>query len=252
MGAVPGDKLLKASRQLAGLPNATLLAMNGAGPSTEELAKAPKLVQNELMLPYLGGLRLVAELYAVGGYDLVNQLFEHPPLSTEQVLHPRKYIEGEPPIAVAVPEVPKGARELTRGTLGELGIRSMLSDCLNDEDSTQGAMGWGGDSYLVAVRPDGRLVLEWSTAWDTAADAARFSAALDHARTSGCFPAVRVSAHGNWALDEGARVLAEGKNVALERGLSDDTERAALKALLQLPQKPTADVPPLPNVALKP
>jgi len=248
-GKVDGAQLLLAARQLSDMPNMALLKMSGG--NSDELAKAPKLVQNELMLPYLGGLRLVAELYVVGGYALVNQLFEHPPLSTEQVLHPQKYIEGEPPTAVEIPKVPEGARELTHGTLGELGIRALFSDCLTDEDSTQGALGWGGDSYLVAVRPDGQLILEWSTTWDTPADATRFSAALDRARTSGCFPTVRVSAHGNWGLDEGARVLARGANVALERGLGDDVQRATLEKLLKLPQKPQRDVPPIPNVELK-
>ena len=103
----------------------------------------------------------------------------------------------------------------------------------------------------MAVRPDGQLILEWSTTWDTPADATRFSAALDRARTSGCFPTVRVSAHGNWGLDEGARVLARGANVALERGLADDVQRATLEKLLKLPQKPQRDVPPIPNVELK-
>ena len=63
-----------------------------------------------LLFPYEDGMRFVADIYRAGGLELVNRMYEQPPVSTEQILHPNKYLEGELPTPVNVPSAPDGFR----------------------------------------------------------------------------------------------------------------------------------------------
>ena len=44
-----------------------------------KLLKAPAIFRSEMIFPYFGGLRLLEELNAAGGCDLVNKVFASPP-----------------------------------------------------------------------------------------------------------------------------------------------------------------------------
>src|SRR5207237_1570447 len=63
----------------------TLLRMSGKSPA---LTAAPAILREELVLPYSGGFALVAEAFRRGGWALVDRMFQHPPVSGQQVLHP--------------------------------------------------------------------------------------------------------------------------------------------------------------------
>ncbi len=58
--------------------------------ASKEIRSAPPLLRARLMAPYLDGLAFVADIYRAGGFKLVGEAFAHPPVSTEQVLHPEK------------------------------------------------------------------------------------------------------------------------------------------------------------------
>ena len=76
-------------------------ALGDSGPET----KLPPYVQASLEFPYLGGLRWVQALRARagGGWRLVNGARRRrPPVSTEQVLHPEKWLRAEAPRRVAL------------------------------------------------------------------------------------------------------------------------------------------------------
>ena len=47
------------------------------------------------------GRKFVEALYQRGGWAAVNKAYEDLPASTEQILHPEKYLAGEKPIEVA-------------------------------------------------------------------------------------------------------------------------------------------------------
>ena len=70
----------------------------------------PAVLVEQLTWTYLGGQRFVTELRELaGGWKLVDYaLSERPPASTEQVLHPRKYLADERPEPVRID--PGGAR----------------------------------------------------------------------------------------------------------------------------------------------
>ena len=51
----------------------------------------PPVLRESLLFPYTGGLNFVQTLQA-GGWEAVNDAFANPPASTEQILHPEKYV----------------------------------------------------------------------------------------------------------------------------------------------------------------
>ena len=113
---------------------------------------------------------------------MVNAAYRfRPPASTEQVMHPDKYLQVEQPERVrGRRRVPApGWRRLAAGTWGEWATGELI-------DNPDAAEGWGGDRYELWQRGSGdcaapcrdrdALVMRWR--WDTRADAQRFEAAL--------------------------------------------------------------------------
>ncbi len=240
--ALDGKQLLGEAQALRQLPIESLEAMSGR--QSPELRDAPKIVREELIFPYFGGLLLAAERYALGGNAALDELFRHPPESTEQVLHTGKYAAGERPIQMTPPSLPAGAKELSRGKLGELLIRTLLSDCLPALEAARGAEGWGGDAYLIAQRADGSMLVEWSFAADDASATPPLAKMLRRASEAGCFPEVKASAPGGFSLPAGAVIAEAPGRVVLLRGVPANETEALEHALLAAPITRLPDQPP--------
>jgi hypothetical protein len=140
----------------------------------------PPFVLAGLLFPYQAGQRFVDDLYrrADDSWTLLDlALRDRPPVSTEQILHPRKWIEVEVPERVAAPEAPPGAgwRRLATGVFGEWQTGELLA--LGGRRRDDAAAGWGGDRYAVWQRGDETAVtIRWR--WDTRVDAREFLPAL--------------------------------------------------------------------------
>jgi hypothetical protein len=222
-------------------------SVRGSGKSRAFLA-SPSIMRERMSFPYLGGMQFMGTLYRAGGFALVNRVYEHPPATSEQVLHAERYLAGEPAVDVAQPSAPAGFRLLGSGRMGELQIRVALEQCLGKGGAHAAAEGWGGDSFSLAVDAQGRGALSWSTSWDTEADAVEFERAVG--QTTRC-----------WANDVGLgrsvfagepRVARAALNVAVVRGLPESLSQPTLTALLALPRPRAPSMPPLGSVALVP
>jgi hypothetical protein len=203
------------------------------------LARASASDRERLLFPYVEGLDLLIALYRAGGFALIDRAFARPPLTTEQVLHPAKYIAGEGPVPVRSPAAPAGYRPVSRGRMGELSTRALLAGCMSRDAARLAAEGWGGDAFTIVEKDGARAVL-WSTAWDSEADAARFEQAL---RASA---ACLADAGG-----AGAFVARDKDKVALVRGLPEALLPGVTAALLALPGERPAAAPPLGDVQLR-
>src|SRR5215212_1396537 len=62
--------------------------------SGERTGRGGPLTESATYFPYQEGAAFVALLYQDGGWRAVNAAFKNPPRSTEQVLHPERYISG--------------------------------------------------------------------------------------------------------------------------------------------------------------
>jgi len=143
----------------------------------------PRFLQDQLIWPYLGGAQFIQSLRRTGGgkwtlVDLADRV--RVPDSTEQVMHPEKWVAVEKPLPVRLNlRLHDDWRRTAAGTWGEWQTRELLG---GDDEA---AAGWGGDRYELwqrgaceapPCRDNDVLAMRWR--WDTARDAREFAAAL--------------------------------------------------------------------------
>jgi hypothetical protein len=107
----------------------------------------PLLYRESTISPYRDGLRFMSAIYRTGGFEMTNRVFGALPTTMEQILHPEKYLRGEPAVEVAAPPGPRGFEQHASGTLGELLSRAVLDHCLPQGAAERVAAGWGGDAF---------------------------------------------------------------------------------------------------------
>jgi hypothetical protein len=131
--------------------------------------KTPRHLRDTFQFPYVYGSLFVEKLWQAGGWARVNAAWDDPPRSTEQILHPEKYLatpRDEPRAVATELPAPEGWKRIYSMTLGELGTRELVG--------REAALGWGGDHAEVWEDGKGRLAMAWATVWDDEAAATRF------------------------------------------------------------------------------
>lgn len=152
---------------------------------TSVLDSLPGWFAEDLTFPYNSGFGFVERLIGEGGVVLVNRAYERFPATTEQILHPEKYLIGEPAMAVtlAAVEIP-GYAVYEEGSFGEWNTRLLLLDGIADGDAIVAAAGWGGDRYRIYRQSqcdagaDCAVAFVYSFVGDTPRDADELGAAI--------------------------------------------------------------------------
>lgn len=142
--------------------------------SIDAMNDIPMTVLVPMIDSYMSGALLVAAAYKRGGWPAVDDLFVHPPESTEQALHPDKLFAGDHPHRVTLPALP--GKQLADVVFGELQWQVYFSLWVPDQ-KTIASEGWGGDRESVVRRADGRIVARIATVWDTPKDASELATA---------------------------------------------------------------------------
>lgn len=201
---VEGDaSLLTRQWSLANMTFAEILAITKQAldpASMAVLSRVPPLVARQLTFPYDEGLAFADELFGRGGWAAVDAAFAAPPDSTEQILHPEKYMSREKPVKVAAPITAKALGRgwsATQDTIGELGTAVWLEPTAGKRAAGDAAAGWGGDRVVLLEGPDDAWLVAWQTAWDTPADADAFAAAAQAQVATLANPATVVHVPGS-------------------------------------------------------
>jgi hypothetical protein len=142
----------------------------------------PRILSTSFLFPYETGLEFTRALYDRGGWPALNQAWQNPPRSTEQILHPDRFLAGDAPQLVALAPLTGtlGASYelLETDVFGEFLLREYLGQQLSAGDVDVAATGWGGDSFAVYWNDDTQSqVMLLRTVWDSAADAGEFATA---------------------------------------------------------------------------
>jgi hypothetical protein len=207
---------------------ALVSAFTALGPSQQAAAKIPPYIQRSLEFSYTGGASFVDTLRRRGhGWRLVNlALSKRPPVSSEQIIHPEKWMPFEPALPVRIPDPGLGSewKRASRGTIGELDTRELLRLGVDSRVASQAAAGWGGGRYELwrdagaaagcdaPCRQAGVVVVRWR--WDSARDAREFDAALPEYVVRGLHGSPAGPAR--WRVgDGGAAVTAGGDSATL-------------------------------------
>ena len=129
-----------------------------------ELAQAPMVIQDEITFPYISGAAFVERaLKEWNGWPEIHRLFENPPASTQQILHPDLYFHGVMPAAVDLAPltkvVPRGWKKLDENVMGEFAVNEILKQFLAKEQADAISPSWKGDRYVIYQRESGMQTL---------------------------------------------------------------------------------------------
>jgi hypothetical protein len=151
--------------------------------TADRVGAYPYAIQTQWQFLYGKGAQLVAQGFERSGSSFrgVDALFDDPPASSEQVLHPEKYWQREPPHDVVLPDLAarlgRDWRTVSANVLGELGLELLLQLSEPPASASVASAGWGGDHWVVLER-DGQSALVLLTTWDTEQDSREFFDAL--------------------------------------------------------------------------
>lgn len=145
--------------------------------ASPKLDGVPSFLVRAMVSPYADGLRFVGEIRKSGGWNAVNEVWRQRPISTEQILHPEKYLAREPVQPVPALAIPAGFGAPTfRDVMGEQGLKLLFEEWAPATAAASAATGWGGDRIAVAPSAAGNVVL-WHLVFDDE-DAARRALSL--------------------------------------------------------------------------
>ncbi len=188
----------------------------------------PEVIGREELMPYAYGYTLVRELTSRWGADGLDYAYNNGPASTEQVIHPEKYLEWRDfPVAVALPKklaVDGSGNEWTcvaDDTLGEAGMISYFGPHLRDwQKAEREAEGWDGDHIALYHDHNGKHLLILATAWDSEAAARHFAAGYCRVQKNSFSATMDKASKGAavlWTRPDGrvGRLARDGKHVVI-------------------------------------
>ncbi len=139
--------------------------------------KEPLYLRETLVFPYTKGMLFQNAVFQRDGKESFSEVFEHPPVSTQQIMQPETYFKGTKPTDPKLPEakLPHGYKGLVGGTLGELEHRILLAQYLDAASADEIAPHWRGCNFeLVENKKAGRIVLLYAVEWDSEDMARRY------------------------------------------------------------------------------
>jgi hypothetical protein len=148
--------------------------------SSPELAKAPKVLRDELLFPYLAGTTFTQRvLKASSGWPDFHKVFEKPPVSTQQIMHPDMYLQDVVPPTIALPEtiglISADWKKLDENNMGEFGLLEIFGQFLSKDRAASLAAAWSSDRYAIFEnQKDKHTLLLFRVRLASDADAARF------------------------------------------------------------------------------
>jgi hypothetical protein len=140
---------------------------------------APLYLRQTLVFPYTKGMLFQNALLQHDGQDAFAEVFRRAPISTQQILHPDKYIAKVTPTSPELPQphLPSRYKGLIGGSLGELEHSILIEQFAGKEAARDVAPHWLGCNFeLREDRKAKRAVLLYAVEWDTEENAQRYFA----------------------------------------------------------------------------
>jgi hypothetical protein len=143
------------------------------------LQKAPPFIKDTLVFPYFAGMTFTTSVLKPAGWNALPKIFENPPASTQQIMHPDLYKSGHIAESVTLPAIAgnlgKDWKKLDENLMGEFGWLEVLKQFLDDARAKSLAASWDGDRYLLFENQSSkRLLLVSRIRLSNSEQAARF------------------------------------------------------------------------------
>jgi hypothetical protein len=154
--------------------------IQGANPSL--IDQAPLYIKEGMLFPYLKGVEFIKFVKSREGWPAIDGMYADLPASTEQILHPQKYLleSRDYPTTITFPDFkdilpPDKWQLLLQNVIGELNVDVLMRQFLPTLKTERIAAGWDGDAFTVCENKDSKQVLLiWFVTWDTTRDAREF------------------------------------------------------------------------------
>ncbi|HWL87475.1 MAG TPA: hypothetical protein VNO21_16840 [Polyangiaceae bacterium] len=134
-------------------------------------SSAPHVMRMSLVAPYLDGTLFVNGLRRKGGWEAVNRAWEHPPTTSEQILHVAKYEAHEPALEVSAPTHKALGADWSERDIdvnGELGTRLVFAEWMEADKAATVAAHWGGDRAVLLQKGKSEFAYAWRLRYDRA------------------------------------------------------------------------------------
>ncbi|MBC7475422.1 MAG: hypothetical protein H7263_14120 [Candidatus Sericytochromatia bacterium] len=171
--------------QTVGIKGLGALLNNPLGASLaaqNSLKDVPGFLLEQMTFPYIKGNEFVTTLYKLkGGWTGFNSIYQYPPKSTSQIIHPEKYLTKQEPIKVLLDEKiinDKGWKFIKKDTFGEFFLQNYFLEYVDSQLANEASAGWAGDtSSLYQKENSDNSILIYKSVWDTTKDAEQFFSA---------------------------------------------------------------------------
>jgi hypothetical protein len=182
----------------------------------------PETLARSEAMPYSFGYSFCTQVMRRWGLDGLDYIYDHPPVSSEQVMHPSKSWEWRDfPVQINLPEtLPGGWKQASLDSVGEAGM-AVLFGCQskNLNRGLEVARGWDGDHVALFEGSGGHRLLLWASSWDSTNAAGRYVGAWVNERQAAHQATITMHS-GNriqWESSDGRAgfILRDGKRVIL-------------------------------------
>jgi hypothetical protein len=177
---------------IPGLPAKVKEQINDPDARSKVLDSSPPIIKESLVFPYLDGLAFVYELRQTGTWKVIDDAFADPPLSTEQILHPEKYLKRDQPTSIPIfslPSLEVTHKNIYESIFGEFQLGIWFQQALPKAEALNAAAGWDGDHFItfapnlldaatLTSKDTDSLIIAAISIWDTETDAKEAAAAF--------------------------------------------------------------------------
>jgi hypothetical protein len=191
------------------------------------LDEAPLYLRESLLFPYTSGMKFQQAVVQKMGQAAFAEVFRRPPATTQQVLHPEKYLKA---VQGKTPKVPRLSRAgqyegLAEGTVGEFDYAILLRQYIGEDAARRIAPAWVAASYsFLEHKQEKRTVLMHVSVWHSPDMASEFFA-MYRKVLAGKWKSMEILERGERRLagrgDDGHFLMQlDGTQVLIAEGLS--------------------------------
>ncbi len=142
----------------------------------------PEALREINVFPAVAGFKFMRSFRKWNSLEDATRLYSDFPRSTEQFMHPEKYLAQRddptivewqpPPMDLSAPW-----KRIDTNVLGELSLYLVLNRFIERHKAVRASQGWDGDLLELFEHPNGNLAFILRSLWDTEEDAREFAAA---------------------------------------------------------------------------
>ena len=142
----------------------------------------PEALKEINVFAAVSGYKFMQSFRKWNSLEDATRLYSDFPRSTEQFMHPEKYLaqrddpttveSQSPPVVLSVPW-----KSIYTNVLGEFSLYLVLNRFIERQKAVRATQGWDGDRLELFEHPNGNLAFVLRSVWDSEDDASEFAAA---------------------------------------------------------------------------